>query len=84
MMDKKPAEVCHPGEHLRDELKARHWDANTFIKTFVEIYGTDITELIGGDSDITPEIAWKLSDTFGTSAEYWMKLQRAWDERKEG
>jgi plasmid maintenance system antidote protein VapI len=78
---RKPAEVFHPGVHLLDELDARHldlWDFSLKIG-----YGRNFIEYIcKGNQDINPEIAERLSKALGMSAEYWLSLQRAWDERE--
>jgi plasmid maintenance system antidote protein VapI len=79
MMDRKPAEVCHPGEHLRDELEARGWCWR--ICNPIIISGGTARDIMDGKLDITLGIARVLGDVLGTSADYWMGLQRAWDER---
>ena len=81
-MDRKPAEVCHPGEHLADELNARHLFYEDFCDDTGFQLGTMIG-LLGGDIDITPEIADGLSNVLGMSAFYWLNLQRAWDDFQE-
>ena len=81
-MDRKPAEVCHPGEHLLDELEARNW-AIPALSHLTGITESVITDIINGKTDVTPEIANAFSREIGTSAEFWMNLQRAWDERSK-
>jgi HTH-type transcriptional regulator/antitoxin HigA len=81
-MDRKPAEVRHPGEHLRDELIARGWD----YMELSHIVGYDasfIADICREKQDIVPEIAERLSKALGTSADYWLNLQREWDEFQE-
>ncbi len=79
---KQPAEVCYPGEHLRDELEAHGKSVVKFIKEFYGMYRIDLRGIINGDNDITNEIARDLAHRFGTSPDYWMNLQRAWDATK--
>ena len=79
----KAEEVRHPGEHLMDELEAHGVNISKFIKEFYGMYGLDIRRFITDDDDITPEIAQGLAHRFDTSAEYWLNLQRAWDERSQ-
>ena len=68
------AEVCPPGEFLKDELEARSWSQTEFA----EIIGRPvrlINEIIAGKRAITPETAIQLSASLGTSAELWMNLE---------
>lgn len=78
----KPAEIFQPGIYLNDELKARGWNAEYFSdKSNLSI--EQINLLLNGDNRVTPEIATILSETLGTSAELWLNLQKAWDEREK-
>jgi HTH-type transcriptional regulator / antitoxin HigA len=83
MMDRKPAEVFHPGEHLRDELRARGYIGISALSDVFGIYFHDIFNLIMESVDLTEEIATVLADKLGTSTELWLNLQRAWDERSK-
>jgi addiction module HigA family antidote len=82
MMDRKPAEVFHPGVHLLDELHARGLQWNS-LALQIGMSAWEVEKIIYGKKDITQEIANKLSKALGTSAEYWLSLQRAWDEREK-
>ncbi|MFA5152267.1 MAG: hypothetical protein WC554_06910 [Clostridia bacterium] len=42
-----------------------------------------IVSIIEGNERITWKIAHSFAKAFGTSADYWMNLQRAWDERSK-
>jgi HTH-type transcriptional regulator/antitoxin HigA len=81
-METKPAEVLHPGEHLRDELKARNIYPMQYSYT-LDMDTYIVRAIINGKMNITRGIADKLSKALGTSAEFWMNLQRAWDERSK-
>ena len=81
-MDRKPAEVCHPGEHLRDELETLGWGTEYFAK-IAGLIEMEAHEIIYHERRITWLIAERLSKAFGTPAEFWMNLQRAWDERSK-
>jgi plasmid maintenance system antidote protein VapI len=79
---RKPAEVFHPGVHLLDELKARGWTNRKFAKKC--IYPTwFINKVVCGDENINFKIAETFGRVLGTSAEYWLNLQKAWDERNK-
>jgi addiction module HigA family antidote len=38
-----------------------------------------VNTLVNGKRGITAETAWLLADALGTSPEFWMNLQTAWD-----
>jgi HTH-type transcriptional regulator/antitoxin HigA len=78
MATRRPAEVFHPGEYLRDELKERDWSQ----VEFAEIIGRDkrlVNEIINGKRGITPETARAIGAALGTSAEVWMNLDSAYN-----
>jgi HTH-type transcriptional regulator/antitoxin HigA len=79
-MDKKPAEVFHPGEHIIDELCERWWSSK-YLSRISGISFNKLGGILEGTADIDSDVANSLSRIFGTSSEYWMNLQRAWDER---
>ncbi len=76
-----PAEVFHAGEFLKEELEARGWTQ----AELAEIMGRPtqaISELVLGKRGVTPETAKGLAAAFGTSAEYWMNLETAYQLSK--
>lgn len=77
MNERRPAEVFHPGEHLLDELNARNWTQTEFA----EIIGRPVrlvNEIVNGRRGITTETAIELGAALGTSAEFWMNLDTAY------
>jgi HTH-type transcriptional regulator/antitoxin HigA len=77
MTDRKIAEVFPPGEFIKEELDARNWSQ----VELAEIVGRNpnvINELIMGKRAISPETAKALGQAFGTSAQYWMNLESAY------
>jgi HTH-type transcriptional regulator/antitoxin HigA len=81
MNERVPAEVFPPGEFLRDELDARGWNQTEFA----EIIGREprvVNELILGKRAITPETATELAAALGTSAQFWMNLESAYQLSK--
>lgn len=76
-----PAEVFPPGEYLAEELEARGWSQTELA----EILGRPhrlVNEIIAGKRTITPETAKGLSAAFGTSPEFWMNLETAYQLSK--
>jgi HTH-type transcriptional regulator/antitoxin HigA len=81
MNERIPAEVFPPGEFLRDELEARGWTQTEFAN----IIGRPprlVNELLGAKRAITPETARELSAALGTSAQFWMNLETAYQLSK--
>jgi HTH-type transcriptional regulator/antitoxin HigA len=81
MNERIPAEVFPPGEFLRDELEARGWSQTEFA----EIVGREhrvVNELILGKRAVTPETAKELAAALGTSAQFWMNLESAYQLSK--
>lgn len=76
-----PAESFPPGEYLAEELEARGWSQTELA----EILGRParlVNEIIAGKRAVTPETAKGLSAAFGTSAEFWMNLETAYQLSK--
>lgn len=87
MKKRIPAQCFHPGEFVRDELEARGWDVKELAKRMsVHDMPVEIAQsLIDCKQDVTPNIAFGLRRAFGTSADFWMNVQKAFDEwTKEG
>ncbi len=83
MHNRVPAEVFPPGEFLRDELEARNWTQTEFA----EIIGRStrlVNEIIAGKRGISPETAMDFAAAFGTSAQFWMNLESAYQLYKAG
>ena len=74
----KIAEAFPPGEFIKDELEARGWLQTDLASILGRNTGT-ISQIISGKQPINPELARALSAAFGTSAEYWMNLQTAYE-----
>lgn len=88
------AEAWHPGCFLAEEMQVRGWTAKDVAERMggcghkeliidemvvMAICG-DIVVSDDKDSEIGEETAAKLGKAFGTSAELWLGLDRAWHE----
>jgi HTH-type transcriptional regulator/antitoxin HigA len=81
MAIKIPAEVFPPGEFLADELEARGWTQTEFA----EIIGRPfklVNDIILAKRSVTPETAADFSAALGTSPQFWMNLETAWQLSK--
>jgi HTH-type transcriptional regulator/antitoxin HigA len=77
MAERQMAEVFPPGEFIKEELEARGWTQNDLA----EIIGKSprlVSEVILGKRAITPDTARAMADAFGTSAQFWMNLESAY------
>lgn len=69
----------HPGEVLlSDHLKPRAIP-QTRLAEHLGWPQPKINEIVRGKRGITPATALAFADSFGTTPEYWLELQNAWD-----
>jgi len=71
----------HPGEILKDELKELGLSANVFARA-LDVPTNRITGIINGQRGITADTALRLARYFGTTPEFWLNLQAAYDLKK--
>ena len=81
MTDRVPAEVFPPGEFIKEEIEARNWTQNDLVE-ILDLSPRLVSEIIAGKRAITPNTAKRLADAFGTSAQLWMNLYRAYQRGK--
>lgn len=70
--------AIHPGEILKEELEVLGLSANEFAKR-LKIPTNRITSIVNGERSITADTALRLAHYFGTTPEFWMNLQTAYD-----
>ena len=69
----------HPGEVLAElYLQPLGMKAPTLAR-HLQVPRTRIERLVKGETALTADTAMRLATYFGTTPEYWMNLQRAWD-----
>jgi addiction module HigA family antidote len=68
----------HPGEILKDELAEIDMTANAFAQA-LHVPANRITAILNGSRSITADTALRLSHFFGTTPEFWLNLQTAYD-----
>lgn len=66
----------HPGEYLRDELRARNWSEQEFATT-IKWPLRAVLEILNGQREITTEAATAIGEALGTSPDLWLRLQAA-------
>ena len=70
----------HPGEILADELKELGVTPSELSRQ-IQVPTNRITQIIHGMRGITGDTALRLGHWFGTSAQFWLNLQSAYDIR---
>lgn len=69
----------HPGDVLSAlYLEPLGMSAPALAKR-LDVPRTRIERLVKGDTSLSADTAMRLAAFFGTTPEYWMNLQRAWD-----
>ena len=68
----------HPGEILAEELESLNMSAAELGRV-LHVPANRITQIIAGRRNITADTAMRLSRYFGTSAEFWMNLQKMYE-----
>jgi addiction module HigA family antidote len=68
----------HPGEILADELDELELTA-TELADQLRVPANCIDEIIAGKRNLTAEIALRLGKYFGTTAEFWLNLQKSYE-----
>jgi len=71
--------ATHPGEILKEEFLEPAGITQIALAQHMGIPLQRVNEIIRGKRGITPETAWPLSQAFGTSPQFWMNLQDAYD-----
>lgn len=74
----KTDELLHPGELLNMEIEARGLK-KTVVAGLLQMHPSQLSELLHGKRHVSAALALKLEQLFGINAEYWMRLQVAYD-----
>ena len=68
----------HLGEVLRDELDALEMSAKAFADA-LDVSSTRIAAILTGRRGVTADTELRLSRYLGTTAEFWMNLQKTFE-----
>jgi addiction module HigA family antidote len=69
----------HPGEVLLEEFLIPMGVTQVALAKHLGIPVQRVNEIVRGKRGVTPETAWLLSEAFGTTSEFWLNLQMAYD-----
>jgi antitoxin HigA-1 len=75
-----PRPPVHPGEILAEELEEQA-TTPTELARQIKVPANRITQIVQGKRSITGDTALRLGHWFGTSAQFWLNLQSAYDIR---
>ncbi len=75
-----PRHTIHPGEHLAEQLEALKMSAAELARQ-LKVPTNRITHILNGQRAITGDTALRLGHYFGTSAEFWLSLQKLYELR---
>lgn len=78
MAQRRKLPAIHPGELLRDELKEIDVSLNELARA-LRVPMNRISAIVNGKRSITVDTAIRLARYFGTSPQYWLNLQNAYD-----
>jgi antitoxin HigA-1 len=71
--------AIHPGEMLLEEFIAPLGLQQTVLARELDISKNRLNEIILGKRGVTADTAIRLSERFGTTPQFWMRLQADWD-----
>jgi addiction module HigA family antidote len=69
----------HPGEFIWDTYLEPHDLSVRALAASLGVAASTVTRLINGQSNVSPEMALRLSKALGRSAESWLAMQHAYD-----
>lgn len=81
-MLKRKMRVIHPGEVLKEEIIEANGLTITEAAKLLGITRTNLSNITNEKSDISPEMAYRISIVFGGTAEIWANLQTKFNLQK--
>lgn len=73
--------LIHPGEHLAEALNDLGLSAAALARQ-IEVPVNRVTGILNGTRAVTADTALRLGHWFGTSAEFWLNLQKLYELRR--
>lgn len=69
----------HPGEVVSEEFLKPLGITQAALAQHLDVPVQRINELVRGKRGVTPATAWLLAGAFGTTPDFWVNLQTAYD-----
>ena len=76
----------HPGEFIESVYLEPFSVSHRKVADLLDVSPSTFNRLVKGNSNVTPEMALRLSKTLGRSAESWLEMQHnhdLWNARKQ-
>jgi addiction module HigA family antidote len=74
-----PGLTVHPGEYLAEEFLKPLGLSMRRAATALNISAANLSRFVAGKQSVSTELAVRLAAAFGTSAQFWLNLQQAYD-----
>jgi len=71
--------TTHPGEILKEEFLDPSGITQVAFAEHLGIPLQRVNEIVRGKRGVTPETAWLFAQALGTTPQFWMNLQNAYD-----
>ena len=71
--------TTHPGEVLKEEFLQPLGVTQLAFAQHIGVPSQRVNEIVRGKRGVTPETAWLFSQALGTTPQFWMNLQDAYD-----
>jgi addiction module HigA family antidote len=71
--------TTHPGEVLKEEFLESLGITQLAFAQHIGVPLQRVNEIVRGKRGVTPETAWLFSQALGTTPQFWMNLQDAYD-----
>ncbi len=69
----------HPGEFIREVYLSPFGVSSRMVAEKMKVSPSTLNRLINGESNVSPEMALRLSKTLGRSPESWLAMQDAYN-----
>ena len=79
METRHPARVYPVGDYILEECEARMWSIS-YLAEILDWSEKRMVRVLSGAESLTGDLAEDLAAAFGTSADFWLHLHRAYDE----
>lgn len=76
---KRALPPVHPGEILREEYIKERSLTITEVAKGLGIARANLSAIVNERAGISPELAVKLSEAFGNTAQFWVNLQKSYE-----
>jgi addiction module HigA family antidote len=78
---RKGLAIIHPGEMLEEEFMKPYGLSSNALAQALHVPANRITTIVKGQRAVTADTALRLSRYFGTTAEFWVNLQKDYELR---